>query len=323
VYYEWETRDTQSGVSPFSLRQEDEVLAVDVDRARWHYESTACEKLGKWRHSCSYMPYPGEASAAGVVSEKKKQLEPRQHVPLIVTPLDRKAYLEAAEAAERWTARVGLLLLFLGFLGFAYGLIRYGQSGHESTPHLYDAGAAWLALAAAVAGASLFWFIRTYNSLVTFRRRADQGWSGIDIHLKQRYDLIPKLVECVKGYVQHERTLLEHLVSLRAEALAGGRTGFVRTEGDTLNDLDQLAITVESYPTLKADQLFRQLAAQITAIEAKIAHARTFYNDSVMEYNTNVAQFPANLVARMGGFKPYPLFATEVLERAALRIAVA
>jgi LemA protein len=322
VYYEWETRDRQSGFAPFRIRQDEDVIEVDVAQASWQYEPAQSETLGSWRHSCSYTPYPGVASVVGVVGEKKQRMEPLRHVPLIVTPRERRGYLEAAERAERIAARFGLALLLLGFLGIAYGLIRFAQIPQQSEAPVWDAVAVGLALGAGLGCTALFWALRTYNSLVTFRKRADQSWSGIDIHLKQRYDLIPKLVECVKGYMQYERELLEHLAALRTQALAGGMASSVRTEGQTLDDLGRLVVVIEKYPNLKADQLFRKLADQITAIEEKIAHARMFFNDSVQEYNVAVGVFPANLVAKSCGFIAYPLFAADVVERAPVRIGL-
>lgn len=319
TYSEWQTVDTKSAFAFFSVVQEDGRLDVAAEQARWEYEEGDSQTLGVWRHTCSFTPCPGLISVIGVVGEKKKTLEPLMHVPLIVTPRERDSYLSSAESAERWLARFGHFFLLLGFMAVGYGLMRFLQTrDRPTTNEWWNPSAGLVAIACGLAAMALFWTIRTYNSLVIFRTRADQSWSGIDVHLKQRYDLIPNLVEVVKGYAKHEKGLLEHLTRLRGEAMTD-RSARVHAEKEVVEDLTRVAMVSESYPDLKANAQYRMLAKQLTALEDKIAHARGFFNDSVAEYNRQLLVFPASLVAGMCGFQTYPLFAAELNERPAVK----
>lgn len=321
TYHEWDTVETKSGVAPFTICQEDGRLNVLAEKAQWHYEDSHSETLGIWRHSCNYTPCPGEVCVVGVVGEKKKTLEPLMHVPLIVTPRERGKYLESAESAERWMARFGYLFLVLGFAALGFGLMRYLQTRHSPPVHWWSPTAGSVGLICGFGAMTLFGIVRVYNNLIIYRTRADQSWSGIDVQLKQRYDLIPNLIEIIKGYAGHERNLLEHLARLRTEATTD-RHSRVHAEKEVVEDLTRVAMVAESYPDLKADAQYRMLAKQMTALEDKIAHARGFFNDSVTEYNRSIAVFPASMVAGLFGFKSYPLFAAELAEREAPKFNV-
>lgn len=318
TYWEWETRETKQDAAPFDVVQEDGRIGVDVLNADWQYEPTLSETLGKWRHSCSHLPFPGEASVIGVVSDDRRLLEPRMHVPLIVTPMERAAYLERVESGERWGVRGGLVLLLIGFFLVGFGLSRHFQTRGLPFAEWWSSDAGMVGGLTAGLACLVFWGIRTFNSLVTFRTRADQSWSGIDVFLKQRYDLIPNLVEVVRGYMKHEQSVLEDLTRQRAEALQG-REDRIRAEGETVRDLQRIAVLAESYPDLQASAQFRKLAVHLTALEDKIAHARVFHNDSVAEYNLQTAAFPSSLIALLCGFKGRPLFAADLDEKAAPR----
>lgn len=317
----WVTRDTRERATPFHVCQESDSLWVDAARAQWHYEKAETQQVGIWRHSCSYIPYPGQVSVVGVVGEKKETLEPLRHVPLMVTPRGRADYIMAAESAERWAARFGLVFLFVGCIVSAFGLVRYAQA-----PSGVAEGQWWNPVAGALAvligmfATALLWGLRVYNTMVIFRTRSQQCWSQIDVQLKQRYDLIPSLVEVVKGYLAHEKGLLEGLTAIRGKALAGGMTARVGAESAAVAGLMQIMARAEAYPDLKANLQFQKLSDQLTALEDKIAHARAFFNDSVAEYNTTTQVFPAALVARLCKFEEYPLFAAELSEKAPPRI---
>jgi LemA protein len=148
-----------------------------------------------------------------------------------------------------------------------------------------------------------------YNRLVTLRTRVDNGWSQIDVQLRRRADLIPNLVETVKGYAAHERELFERVTEARARSL--GATG-VADQADAENQvsagLRQLLAVVENYPDLKANQNFLALQEELIGTESKIAYARQFYNDQVMRLNTLIQSFPSSIVARPFGFKERPFF---------------
>lgn len=320
TYHEWETRETREDTAPFDVVQGEHRLSVDVARAKWHYQLSASETLGRWRHSCSYVSASQPVSVVGVIGETKKTIEPLMHVPLVVTPRERQSYFKSAESAERWAARIGLVLLFLGLGLVAYGLFSHDPAIPPGAPLVTKTIP--LAVLVALAVTLVLWGFRVYNSLVIFRTRADQSWSSIDVHLKQRYDLVPNLVSVVQAYLKHEKELLESLTKLRTQAYQGGREERVGAEAGIVDNLTRLCSVVESYPDLKGDQQFRMLAQKITALEDKIAHARSFFNDSVGEYNSQVLAFPANLVAGMFGFKTYSLFSAELQERAAPRFSL-
>jgi LemA protein len=149
----------------------------------------------------------------------------------------------------------------------------------------------------------------TYNRLVTLRTRVDNGWSQIDVQLRRRADLIPNLVETVKGYAAHERELFEQVTEARARSL--GATG-VADQADAENQvtagLRQLLAVVENYPDLKANQNFLALQEELIGTESKIAYARQFYNDQAMRLNTLIQSFPSSIVARAFGFEERPFF---------------
>jgi LemA protein len=155
----------------------------------------------------------------------------------------------------------------------------------------------WIAVGIVVV--LLLWAIVTYNRLVTLRNRADNGWSQIDVQLRRRYDLIPNLVETVKGYAEHERETFEAVTQARAAAEAATGVGAQAEAENTLTaGLRQLLAVVEAYPDLKANQNFLALQEELTGTESKIAYARQFYNDTVAKLNTAIQRFPGVLIAR-------------------------
>lgn len=145
--------------------------------------------------------------------------------------------------------------------------------------------------------------IALYNRLIVLRNRVENAWAQIDVQLKRRYDLIPNILETVKGYAAHEKGTFEAVVQARSAAM--NATG-VAEQGEAENmltgTLKSLFALAEAYPDLKANQNFMQLQEELTNTEGKIAYARQFYNDSVMTFNTAIQSFPANLLAGMFGF---------------------
>jgi LemA protein len=155
----------------------------------------------------------------------------------------------------------------------------------------------------------VLWVIMTYNGLVAMAQRVNQSFADIDVQLKQRSDLIPNLVETVKGYAAHERGTLEAVVQARNAALAAPTTDAkIAAENQLSGALRQLFALSEAYPDLKANSNFQQLQAELTDIENKLAAARRFFNNTVSEYNTGIQRFPAALFAGTFGFSPKPFF---------------
>jgi len=160
-----------------------------------------------------------------------------------------------------------------------------------------------------------------YNRLVVLRTRVDNGWSQIDVQLRRRYDLIPNLVETVKGYAAHEREIFEHVTEARAGAMAADGVGpQAQAEDAVTGVLRQLIAVAENYPDLKADQNFLALQEELTGTESKIAYARQFYNDQVMKLNTLVDSFPSNLVANAFGFTTREFFTIDDPERGPVQV---
>ncbi len=148
----------------------------------------------------------------------------------------------------------------------------------------------------------ILWLIAAYNGLVSRRNRVQESWSDIDVQLKRRYDLIPNLMEAVKGYMKHERETLEKVTAARASAM-GAKTmaEHAKSENMLTEALKSVFAVAENYPDLKASQNFLQLQDELSDTENKIQAARRFYNQNVMDLNTRIQNFPANLVA--GAFK--------------------
>ena len=155
----------------------------------------------------------------------------------------------------------------------------------------------------------VLWIIMIYNQLVAMRQRVGQAFADVDVQLKQRHDLIPNLVETVKGYAAHERGTLEEVVKARNAAMAAqGPAQQAAAENMLSGALRQLFALSEAYPDLKANQNFQQLQAELSDIENKIAAARRFFNNAVQEYNTGIQQFPAALFAAALGFSQRTFF---------------
>ena len=159
----------------------------------------------------------------------------------------------------------------------------------------------------------------TYNGLVTLRVRANKAFADIDVQLKQRHDLIPNLIEAVKGYMGHERETLQAVVETRNAALkAQGSTDQAASEGALSGALGRLLALSEAYPDLKASTNFQQLQTDLADIEDKLAAARRFFNNAVGEYNAGTQRFPAVLFASLAGFDQKPFFEVGEAQRKSL-----
>jgi LemA protein len=177
----------------------------------------------------------------------------------------------------------------------------------------------WIVLAVIVV--FVLWIVMIYNGLVAMRQRVNQAFADIDVQMKQRHDLIPNLVETVKGYAGHERGTLEAVVQARNAAVtaqSGGVAAQAAAENALSGTLRQLFALSEAYPDLKASANFQQLQAELTDIENKLAASRRFFNSAVQEYNTGIQQFPAVLLAGPAGFAPKEFFDGGVEDRKVL-----
>jgi LemA protein len=164
--------------------------------------------------------------------------------------------------------------------------------------------------------------VAIYNGLIRKRHQVDNAWAQIDVQLKRRIDLVPNLVETVKGYAAHERETLERVVSARNSSLTAPATPHAQAEADSMltGALRQLFALSEAYPDLKANQNFLALQEELTATEGRVAYARQFYNDSVMAFNNAIEQFPTLIVARLLSFTAREYFEADAADRQVPRV---
>ena len=167
----------------------------------------------------------------------------------------------------------------------------------------------------------IFWLIAVYNSLIKLKNRTDEAWSDIDVQLKRRYDLIPNLVETVKGYAKHEKQLFENVTKARTAAMgAKGVEEKGKAENMLTGALKTLFAVAENYPQLKASENFAKLQDELSDTENKIQAARRFYNGNVRDFNTKIQVFPNNMVAGMLKFSKYEFFEAEGEEKKNVRV---
>ena len=164
-------------------------------------------------------------------------------------------------------------------------------------------------------------FVVQYNGLVRLRNRIDNAWSQIDVQLQRRHDLIPNLVETVKGYAAHEKDTLERVVQARNQAVsAQGPAAQGQAENVLTGALRQLFAVAEAYPDLKANQNFLNLQEELTSTEDRVAYARQFYNDTVLKYNNKIQTIPSNVIAGMFSFQEREYFEGEEEARSVPRV---
>jgi LemA protein len=164
-------------------------------------------------------------------------------------------------------------------------------------------------------------FVVQYNGLVRLRNRIDNAWSQIDVQLQRRHDLVPNLVETVKGYAAHEKDTFERVVQARNQAVsAQGAEAQAQAENVLTGALRQLFAVAEAYPDLKANQNFLELQEQLTSTEDRVAYARQFYNDSVVKYNNKIQSIPSNILAGMFNFHEREYFEVEEDARTVPRV---
>ena len=162
----------------------------------------------------------------------------------------------------------------------------------------------------------VLYLISTYNTLVKLRNRVKDQWAQIEVQLKRRFDLIPNIVETVKGYAKHEKETLNEVIEARSKmASANTPEEEMKASGEVTKALGKLFALAESYPELKANENFMDLQNKLNEVEEKIRYARQFYNDSVLTYKNKLEMFPSNIVANMFGFKPEAFFEATEEER--------
>jgi len=158
----------------------------------------------------------------------------------------------------------------------------------------------------------VLYFIAKRNSIIASRNRVDESWSGIDVQLKRRHDLVPNLVETVKGYAEHEKQVFEKVTAARADAMSAQGVGdTAKAEEKLTGALTDLRAVAENYPTLRATENFQQLSRNLSQLEDEIQASRRIYNSNVQSYNTGIQQFPGSIIANQGGFTAREYFEIE------------
>lgn len=179
----------------------------------------------------------------------------------------------------------------------------------------------WWIIAIAIVGIIVLYLIATYNSLVSLRNRVKDQWAQIDVQLKRRFDLIPNLVNTVKGYAKHEKETLEDVIKARNTFLsASTKEEEMKANGELSGAITKLFALAENYPDLKANQNFIDLQENLQETENKIAAARQFYNDTVLNYNNKIEMFPSNIVANLFHFKTEAFFKAQEEERENVKV---
>jgi LemA protein len=180
----------------------------------------------------------------------------------------------------------------------------------------------WIIVLVIVAVVFLAWIVFSYNRLIDLRTKIDNAWSQIDVQLKRRFDLIPNLIETVKGYAKHEKKVFTDVTKART-AMGDAKTLPEKAKADNMltGTLKSLFAVSEAYPDLKANENFKMLQEELSGTESKIAYSRQFYNDNVMIFNTKIQQFPTNILAGMFSFTQREFFKTEGLERENVKVS--
>jgi LemA protein len=171
----------------------------------------------------------------------------------------------------------------------------------------------WVVLVVvAIAVVAVLYYIAKRNSIIASRNRVDESWSGIDVQLKRRHDLVPNLVETVKGYAEHESQVFEEVTAARSEAMSAHGVGDTAKAEEKLSGaLTELRAVAENYPNLRATENFQQLSRNLSQLEDEIQASRRIYNSNVQSYNTEIQQFPGSIIANQGGFTTREYFEIE------------
>ena len=166
----------------------------------------------------------------------------------------------------------------------------------------------------------LLYVIGTFNSLISLRNRVDNAWSQIDVQLKRRYDLIPNLINTVKGYMKHEKGTLEEITKMRSQLVSGSMQQKAKASNVISDALKTIFAVAENYPQLQASENFKMLQEELSGTESKIAYARQFYNDNVLILNNKIEMFPSSIIANMMSTKEREFFKTEGAEKKPVKV---
>lgn len=177
---------------------------------------------------------------------------------------------------------------------------------------------AWVIIG--IAAVVILYIISTFNSLISLRNRVENAWSQIDVQLKRRYDLIPNLVNAVKGYMKHEKGTLTDITKMRSQLISGSLQDKAKASNMISDALKTIFAVAENYPKLQASENFKMLQEELSGTESKIAYARQFYNDNVMMLNNKIQHVPSNIIANMLSFKEKEFFKTVEEEKKPVKV---
>lgn len=303
----WETVSSDSGTKDFDLDDGNEIRVALTEGDNEAMEDTGYDyETPTLRHSASVLPVGTQVSALGVKRDDGT-FGPLREVPLLVTRLSPESRVKSSQWDEAFLFFFALLFPFAG-IALAAGLLRRAETGPD-----------WAI--AAPFGLLVWapqWWLLTHNRLVRLRHQVSAARQQIAVELALRTDLVPNLVEVVRAYSAHESSLLTSLAAIRSGKDVDEA---VRGEPRALAAVRSMLLLHERHPELRSSQIYRDLHERLWAIEEKIAHARTFYDDIVTEWNSRIEKFPSGLVARAAGCRQAPLFSAECDEKLPPRLA--
>lgn len=303
----WESEHTESNTIDFDLHDGEVVRVALTEGSNEAMESTGTDYEGsRRRHSATVLPVGATVSALGVLRDDRT-FGPLAEVPLIVTPATREQRVRSSANSENWFFCFALFFPWAG-LTVAAALV---QDASVWQDWLGPAGIGLLAVVPQ-------WWLLTHNRLIRLRQQLKTAQKQMSVELAMRADLVPNLVAVVQAYAAHERELLQRLAAIRVGADLDRE---VREERATAATARAVLLLHERHPELRGDTLYRDLHERLWAIEEKIAHARTFYNDVVSEWNDRIASFPSSLVAGACRHAEAPLFAAGIEEKLPPRLA--
>lgn len=296
----WETKHSESESIDFDLDDGDMVRIALREGDNEAMESFGPDyETGTLRHSADVLPIGTEVSTLGVLRDDRT-VGPLAGVPLVVTRRTRQEQVRSAARGETFLFVLALLFPFAG-VAIAAGV----------TMQVADATSVLSAAAIGLCVLVPQWWLLTHNRLLRVRQQVKAAQKQISIELAFRADLVPNLVQVVRATAGHEHDLLESLAAIRSGGSVDDR---VQREGSAVAATRAVLMLHERYPQLRSDALYRDLHDRLWAIEEKLAHARTCYNDAVTEWNDRLQQFPSNLVASAAGHQVAAVFAAEVDE---------
>jgi len=303
----WESEYTESNTVDFDLHDGETVRVALCEGSNEAMESTGTDYEGsRRRHSATVLPLGATVSALGVLRDDRT-FGPMAEVPLIVTPATREQRVRSSANSENWFFFFAMFFPWAG-LTVAAAL---AQNARVWQDWLVPAAIGLLAVVPQ-------WWLLTHNRLIRLRQQVKTAQKQAGVELAMRADLVPNLVGVVRAYAEHERELLERLAAIR---VGDDLDREVREERATAATARSVLLLHERHPELRADTLYRDLHERLWAIEEKIAHARSFYNDIVTEWNDRIAQFPSSMVAGLCRYAEAPLFAAEIDEKLPPRLS--